>query len=205
METFILVALVHAVAVASPGPDFAIVLRHSLLHGRTAALYTSIGIGLGILLHVAYSVVGLSVLVATTPWLYRVMTFIAAGYFLYIAYHALTSRASAPADTSIEQPQRTDISNKKALIVGFFTNGLNPKATLFFLSLFTAVIEVSTPWHIKLAYGAYLAVATGLWFCLLSLLLTSASVRQKLLRYGVWLDRVMGVVLILLAIHMLLG
>ena len=205
METFILVALVHAVAVASPGPDFAIVLRHSLLHGRTAALYTSIGIGLGILLHVAYSIVGLSVLVATTPWLYRAMTIIAAGYFLYIAYHALTSRASAEADALIEQPKATDISHKKALLIGFFTNGLNPKATLFFLSLFTAVIEVSTPWHIKLAYGAYLSVATGLWFCLLSVLLTSSSVRRKLMRYGVWLDRAMGVVLILLAIHMLLG
>jgi len=67
MNEFLTIALVHLVAVASPGPDFAVVVRNSVAYGRRIAMYTSIGIGLAILLHVAYSLVGLSVVIATTP------------------------------------------------------------------------------------------------------------------------------------------
>ena len=70
MNEFLTIALVHLVAVASPGPDFAIVVRNSISYGRRIAMFTSVGIGLAILLHVAYSLVGLSVVIATTPWLF---------------------------------------------------------------------------------------------------------------------------------------
>ena len=56
---FLKVALVHLLAVASPGPDFAIVLRQSLSHGRRAAIWTSVGVGTAILIHVAYSLLGI--------------------------------------------------------------------------------------------------------------------------------------------------
>ena len=52
MNEFLTIALVHLVAVASPGPDFAVVVRNSVAYGRRIAMYTSIGIGLAILLHV---------------------------------------------------------------------------------------------------------------------------------------------------------
>ena len=75
MNEFLTIALVHLVAVASPGPDFAVVVRNSVAYGRRIAIYTSIGIGLAILLHVAYSLVGLSVVIATTPWFYLFLGF----------------------------------------------------------------------------------------------------------------------------------
>ena len=53
------VALAHALAVASPGPDFAIVVKQSLAHGRRTAIATSIGVGTAISLHVGYSLLGL--------------------------------------------------------------------------------------------------------------------------------------------------
>ena len=69
---FFLIAVVHFTAVASPGPDFAIVLRYAVRFGRTQALAASIGIGVAILLHVTWSLVGISVLIQTTPWLFKV-------------------------------------------------------------------------------------------------------------------------------------
>jgi len=64
---FLLVASVHFVAVASPGPDFAIVLRYAVRYGVKVALAASVGIGLGILIHVAYSLLGIGLLLQTTP------------------------------------------------------------------------------------------------------------------------------------------
>lgn len=200
LDEFITIALVHLVAVASPGPDFAIVVRHSVAYGRRTAIITSIGIGLGILLHVAYSLIGLSVVIATTPWLYSVISYLAAAYLIYLAIGALRSGPGNESVTTSATATRTNtMSDKRALWTGFLTNGLNPKATLFFLSLFTAIIDVSTPFAIKLSYGAYLALATGLWFCCLSYLLSTSKVAQLIGKKGYWLDRIMGILLLGLA------
>lgn len=203
-EEFITMAIVHLIAVASPGPDFAIVVRNSIAYGRRIAIITSIGVGIGILLHVAYSLLGLSVLIKTTPWLFQAFSYLAAGYLLYLAYGALRSGPSEN-NSTFDDRHQTAISAKKAFWNGFLTNGLNPKATLFFLSLFTAIISVDTPFLIKLGYGIYLAAATGLWFCFLSYIVSSAKVANFIGAKGYWLDRAMGVLLVALAIKLLWG
>ena len=203
MQEFLTIALIHFVAVASPGPDFAIVVRHSVSFGRRAAMYTSIGIGLGILIHVTYSIVGLSVLIKTTPWLYTAISYLAAAYLVYLAVGALKSGPPKAVAEGTQSPvAASTMTAKKALWIGFLTNGLNPKATLFFLSLFTAFIDVNTPMNVKLGYGIYLAVATGAWFCFLSYLLSTSKVAQLIGSKGYWLDRTMGVLLIGLALKL---
>ncbi len=206
-DEFITIALVHLLAVASPGPDFAVVVRNSVAYGRRTAMFTSVGIGLAILVHVAYSLVGISVLLKTTPWLYTAFTYIAAAYLLYLASGALRSSPAqtnneAGAEIAAKQPA---ISAKKAFIQGFLTNGLNPKATLFFLSLFTVIIDSQTPSDIRLIYGLYLSLATGAWFCLLSYLLSTSRVAGAIRSKGYWLDRAMGVLLIGLAVKLVLA
>ena len=202
MSEFITIALVHLVAVASPGPDFAIVVRNSISYGRRIAMYTSVGVGLGILLHVAYSLIGLSVVIKTTPWLYSAISYLSAAYLLYLAWGALRAGPSDSAATVSTSGQTAAISPKKALVSGFLTNGLNPKATLFFLSLFTAIIDIETPFAVKAFYGIYLAVATGVWFCFLSYLFSTSRVAKLIGDKGYWLDRLMGVVLVALAIRL---
>lgn len=170
-------------------------------------MFTSVGIGMAILVHVAYSLVGISVLLKTTPWLYTAFTYIAAAYLLYLASGALRSGPAqtnneAGAEIAAKQPA---ISAKKAFIQGFLTNGLNPKATLFFLSLFTVIIDSQTPSDIRLIYGLYLSFATGAWFCLLSYLLSTSRVAGAIRSKGYWLDRAMGVLLIGLAVKLVLA
>lgn len=205
---FVTIAAVHLLAVASPGPDFAIVMKHSISYGRRAAMYTSVGIGLGILIHVAYSLLGIGLLIKTTPWLFTVLTYLAAGYLLYIGIGALRSGPPAVSDQVADAPATETvptITDRKAFLMGLLTNGLNPKATLFFLSVFAVAISAETPNGVKVVYGLYLALATGVWFCILSYFLSASRVRQFIGRNGYWFDRVMGAVLVLLAIKLLLG
>ena len=204
---FLTIASVHLLAVASPGPDFAIVLKHSISFGRRAAIITSIGVGVGILIHVGYSLLGIGILIKTTPLIFQVFSYIAAMYLLYLGLEAI--RSSAPKhlnNVNDESDEKTVhiISDNKAFMVGFLTNGLNPKATLFFLSVFSVAISTETPNAIKLGYGLYLAMATGIWFCVLSLFLSSRKVRLYIGKKGYWFDRVMGIVLILLAIKLVM-
>ncbi|SET48473.1 LysE family translocator [Thalassotalea agarivorans] len=205
LQEFILVASLHLIAVASPGPDFALVLKQSIRYGRATAIYSSLGIATGILLHVTYSLIGIGLVIQSNPNYLLILKYVAAAYFLYIAFYAI--RAKAPEqDISQQYHHQSDTPSPfKAFRGGFLINGLNVKATLFFVSVFSGVIATTTPFDVRLGYGLYMAVATGIWFCFLSLLLTHNRIRSALVKKGYWLDRLMGVVLLLLALELIFG
>lgn len=202
LEEFLLVALVHLLAVASPGPDFAVVIRNSVSAGREAGLATAIGVGCGILIHVAYSLLGIGLIVSQSVWLFNLMKWLAAAYLLYIGVRAIRSQPHGlpGANAPVER-----LSGPRAFAQGFITNGLNPKATLFFLSLFTVVIAHDTPLAVQAGYGLYLSIATGVWFCLVAGLFSHPRVRQGFSRLGHWFDRAMGAVLIGLGLRLALS
>lgn len=196
---FLTVALIHLLAVASPGPDFAVVVRESVAHGRRAGTWTALGVGTAIFVHVGYSLLGIGLIVSQSIVLFNALKWLAAAYLLYIGIKALRA---GPAKAGSEQAPvaETARSARAAYVAGFMTNGLNPKATLFFLSLFTVVINPHTPLLVQAGYGVYLAVATGFWFCLVAMLFSQQRVRAGFARMGHWFDRAMGAVLVGLGI-----
>lgn len=199
---FLTVALIHLLAVASPGPDFAVVVRESVAHGRTAGRWTALGVGAAIFLHVGYSMLGIGLIVSQSIVLFNVLKWLAAAYLVYIGIKALRARPAT--DAAVKAGPAEPRSARQAFVAGFMTNGLNPKATLFFLSLFTVVINPHTPVAVQAGYGLYLAVATALWFCLVAQLFSQARVRAGFARMGHWFDRTMGAVLVALGIKIAL-
>lgn len=198
---FFTVALIHLLAVASPGPDFAIVVRESVGFGRRAGMFTALGVGAGIFVHVAYSLLGIGLIVSQSIVLFNALKWLAAAYLLYIGIRALRAKPADPASAELNLAEGAR-SPRAAFVTGFVTNGLNPKATLFFLSLFTVVIDPHTPLLVQAGYGVYLALATALWFCLVALLFSQQRVRTGFARLGHWFDRLMGGVLIALGIKL---
>ncbi len=192
---FMTVALVHLLAVASPGPDFAVVVRESVAQGRRAGSWTALGVGCGIFVHVAYSLLGIGLIVSQSIVLFNLFKWLAAAYLVYLGWRALRARPmSLEAIDGANAPVAR--SAWLAFVIGFVTNGLNPKATLFFLSLFTVVISPDTPLLVQAGYGLYLAGATALWFLLVAWLFSRGRVRAGFARMGHWFDRLTGAVLI---------
>lgn len=200
---FLTVALIHLLAVASPGPDFAVVVRESVTHGRKAGTWAALGVGSAIFLHVGYSLLGIGFIVSQSIVLFNALKWAAAAYLLYIGFKALRSRPAKPSDDTLKAAP-SERSAKGAYVSGFVTNGLNPKATLFFLSLFTVVINPHTPLLVQAGYGIYLAVATAAWFCMVARLFSQARVRAGFARMGHWFDRAMGGVLVALGLKLAL-
>ncbi|ATR81779.1 MULTISPECIES: LysE family translocator [Pseudomonas] len=196
---FLTVALIHLLAVASPGPDFAVVVRESVTHGRRAGTWTAFGVGTAIFLHVGYSLLGIGLIVSQSIMLFNALKWLAAAYLLYIGFKALRASPAKPGSDEV-QAATVERTPRGAFVAGFMTNGLNPKATLFFLSLFTVVINPHTPLLVQAGYGVYLALATGLWFCLVAMLFSQQRVRAGFARMGHWFDRAMGAVLVALGI-----
>ncbi|MHA6492730.1 LysE family translocator [Pseudomonas borbori] len=198
---FFTVALIHLLAVASPGPDFAIVVRESVAFGRRSGIFCALGVGAGIFVHVTYSLLGIGLIVSQSIVLFNALKWLAAAYLLYIGIKALRSKPADPTRSPLHEGHVAR-SARAAFTTGFVTNGLNPKATLFFLSLFTVVISPSTPLSVQAAYGVYLALATALWFCLVARLFSQDRVRAGFARMGHWFDRLMGGVLVALGVKL---
>ena len=201
---FLKVALAHMLAVASPGPDFAMVVRQSLAHGRKAAIWTSIGIGSAILVHVTYALLGIGILLRTYPVAFTVVKFAGAGYLAWIGVRALMSKprhglAEAPFGSKAAITRPAEPAPSAAWTTGFLTNVFNPKATLFFVAIFASLIDPATPKAVQGAYGVWMSLTTMAWFALVSVFFTREGVRAAFLRGGHWIDRIMGAVLIALA------
>ncbi len=130
LTPFVTVGAVGLLAAMSPGPDFAVVTKNSLFGSRRAGLFTAIGVGLGIFLHVAYSLVGIGLIISQSIALFSIIKYIGAAYLFYLGYQLL--RAKRAEDGVIETNVGATTSPWRALREGFLTNAFNPKATLFF-------------------------------------------------------------------------
>ncbi|MEO6005774.1 MAG: LysE family transporter [Opitutus sp.] len=196
---FAKVAAAHALAVISPGPDFAIVLRQSITFGRRVGIWTSIGVGTAILLHVSYSLLGFGLIIRASPVWFGVFRYVGAAYIGWLGLQCLRAKrgTSFPDGGAISAQTPT---SGGAFRTGFLTNALNPKVTLFFVTLFVTVINPATPKLIQVGYGAWMSIGTMLWFCLVALIFTRSQVRSAFEQYAHFINRALGLVLLVFAI-----
>lgn len=133
LTQWIILVSIFSLAVISPGPDFIMALKNSLAHGRRAGIMTAIGFGLGVAVHVTYTLAGLATLIAHSLLLFTVIKVIGAGYLFYVGFQALRSQGWTP-PRDLDQASPTGLmprADRAAFMDGFWTNVLNPKATLF--------------------------------------------------------------------------
>lgn len=197
---FFTVALAHALAVSSPGPDFAMVVRQSLANGRSAGLWTALGIGSGISFHVAYGLFGLNWLTQRWPAALDVLGWLGALFLSWIGLQALRAQPGGAQDSAVAPAQAHGAG--RYFLIGLLTNVLNPKAVLFFVALFSAVVTGPVPLTLKWLLGLWLPLATFAWFALVATLLSDRRLREPLRAHAWLIDRAMGAVLLVLAAAM---
>ncbi len=188
-------------AVVSPGPDFVIVTSHSIKYGRINALKISIGISLGILVHVSYCIFGLDYIFVNNYYIYNIIRYLCFFYLLFISI-SLVKTSNNTLDTIKSSEKRMKLKNP--YLIGFLTNVLNPKAILFFISLFSVFINQLTPIYIKIIYGIWIVFFTGFWFCIVSIFLTSNYSKKIINKYSVIISKIMGVILLIISIKVIL-
>jgi RhtB (resistance to homoserine/threonine) family protein len=191
--------------VVVPGPDFAVTVSQSVRNGRRIGLFTALGIGCGISVHVAYTLLGVGALMHTSHTLAMAARLLGCAYLLYLAFKLLRAKpaslqADAPATLAQAQP-----SSWKAFATGFLTNATNPKATLFFLAIFTTLVSSRTPLSVQALYGVWMCSVNAGWFSLVSLLFSQSRVRSGFVRIGHWFERLMGVILAAFAVRLMLS
>jgi threonine/homoserine/homoserine lactone efflux protein len=193
-------AVVHLLAVASPGPSTVLVIQTAAVSGRRAGLLAAFAMMLGALVWAAAALFGLQVLFARFEWLYLAFRIAGALYLLYLAY-MLLRHAGAPlpeADPSVVRAGAWQ-GFLKALLLQLS----NPKVMVFMGSIFISLLPAQPPAWMDATVLAIVAFNEFAWFALLALVFSGGAARAFYRRTKLWLDRLMGGVLGLLGVRLL--
>ncbi|MDP5239001.1 LysE family transporter [Uliginosibacterium sp. 31-16] len=191
-HALLLVMSIHAVALISPGPDFAVVTRLSIVAGRRTGLWAAAGVAAAIGVYVLICALGLSLVLAALPGLSQLLSVVGALYLGWLGIQCLRSRGQMP-------EAQTGLAGRRAFVTGFLTNLLNPKAMLYFGSILSQVLTPDLGRADTALLWGLLVSESLLWFGLVACLFSSRPVLDWLRGRLLWFERIIGLVLLGLA------
>jgi threonine efflux protein len=182
------IAVLHLVALVIPGPDFLIVTRSSL-RSRGSGVLTAFGVGLSQLVWAVAAILGLSAILSSAAWLYGILKFAGA---LYLIWLGIKTWLGAKQELANDTPQRTG----NPIWVGLMTNLTNPKAVVFYGTIFSTAIPANAPAWLFLAVVVLVVINTIIWFSLVALMFSMERVQSSYLGLKKWIDRTAGAIMI---------
>lgn len=197
VHVLLMLTAVFAVALVSPGPDVALVVRTSLHQGRRAGVLSALGLACGILVHGTLVLTGVSLLLSRSPLLFNLLQLAGAAYLGWLGVGALRALRTPSGAGRIDGELPT--SPLGPWLRGLATNLFNPKALVFFLALLSSLIPSEMSTQGKVAVAVMLFVTGFGWFSLLSVILTRPLWQSRLLRAVPVIDGACALVFLLVA------
>ena len=185
---FLWSALAHLIALTSPGPDTAIVLRQVSMHGRSEGIKASIGIGFGIYAHCLLAINGISLIILSNDFYKLIISLIGGIYILYLGMNMFMSNLQVTNEINNNNQSRNSFLN------GLITNIFNIKAFLFFVSLFSIIIDNLNGIYFYI-YPLYFAVMSSIWFIFLSFIVTASKNQTFNIYSNKYISSVMSIIL----------
>jgi RhtB (resistance to homoserine/threonine) family protein len=195
LAEFIAVLTITVLTIITPGPDFFIVVRNSLTFSKRSGLFTTLGVASAVWIHIIYTLAGIGIILSNSILLFNIVKYLGAAYLIYLGWTCLRSKRM-DSQQYTDNAVKPEISDFTSFKTGFINNALNPKATLFFLSLFTQVVSAETPLVIQVIYGATVSMSCLVWFSLVAIFLNQNKIRKTFESIQYYFEKLMGAVLI---------
>ena len=194
---------VHVLAMISPGPNVLMVAQTALRHTRRAGIATAIGVATGSTIWSSAALLSLSVVFAQFAWLYDGLKLLGGTYLLYLGiklWRTADHNFLIP-PSSMYASVHTDW---QALGLGLLTNLTNPKAVIFFGSIFATLLTPTLPTWVKLSAIGIIVMNAACWHVALACLFSTRRAQQSYRRIKPGVDRVAGASLTYLGLHLML-
>ncbi len=206
LETIFTLLTVCFLGRMSPGPDMMLLIHHAgcgghsekrgLFCGSPAVYGCVLGVCLGLTFHVSLSVLGLALVLKSNPLIYNILRYAGAVYLIYIGYRCFTDNGGIELESSAECA--TGAGFMKGFKDGLFCNLLNPKVTLFILSIFMQLIGPDAGLGEKAIYGSVILLEALFGWGLFVLFLNTSVMQRIYCDYVGVINKVTGVILFML-------
>ncbi|QUM90473.1 LysE family translocator [Moritella sp. 36] len=187
---FYALVIITLVTVITPGPDFVVVVKNTVSVSRRAGFLTAFGIATAIWVHIFYSIVAVQFVATQSEFIFEVIRLLGASYLFWLGWKSLTSTPQ-PLATKENEIQRSAFWKQ-----GFINNLLNPKATLFFISIFSQVVAPNTPLFLQVGYGVVITIICFSWLCFISIMLTIDSTKPYVNKIVQPVEKIAGVIFV---------
>jgi RhtB (resistance to homoserine/threonine) family protein len=179
----------------TPGPDTAYIVGRSVAQGRGAGLMSALGISAGCCVHSLACAFGLTALLAASATAFTVIKFAGAIYLIYLGTRLIFAKPAAAEAAGESRAAGAPKSLKQLFLQGFWTNVLNPKVVLFFVSFFPQFVTTGSDQKALafLTLGAVFVAMSMLWNSFVAWI--AGSVTQRFSgkpSVKKWLDRGVG-------------
>ena len=193
VDSWLGIAALCASGAISPGPSLAVVVRATFRGGRSGGVATAVGHGVGVGLYAFGAVLGFSAVVLAVPGLERLLSLAGAMFLAWLGLKSLRSTGGATAEPAME-------GGRPGLREGFLTAFLNPKITVFFLALLGSFVPVQAGAGERALVAVLAAGIDTVWYVLVALVLAGTGLDRRLADHGLWIDRIMGCILLIAAV-----
>ena len=195
-------AAVHLMVVISPGPSFLVVARASVAASRRYGAWIAFGLGRGSVIWAMAALFGLTLLFRQVPWLYAGMKVAGALYLIFLGV-MLWRHARDPLTAAVSPGHSPERGAGRGIRFGILTQLSNPKAAVFFGSVFVTLLPTDpTPATVALVL-AVIFVNECVWYMAVARAFSIRRLRDAYLRFKAWSDRVTGAFLSALGIRLM--
>ncbi|KEC83918.1 MULTISPECIES: LysE family transporter [Acinetobacter] len=201
MSMLLTICALHFVAQLSPGPDVLLVAKSSASTTRANTLKIILGISAGVVVWVALTLLGFTVLLEQWPWIQQVLMLIGGLFLAKMGYAMLrggiaTLKQNTNLDGVIEQPP------KNYFLLGLYTNLANPKIVIYFSSVFSLALSSTAGANLKPQLAVIIPIQTFLVFSLLMMIMSIPKIKRVYQKSGSYIDIVSGSFFLLFAIFL---
>ena len=189
-------AAICLIGAMSPGPSMALIIRNSIKYGRLSGILFSLGHAIGIGIYATVSVLGLQFILINNLFLFNAIQFCGSVFLLILGILFLRNTAH---NLSLENEQK----NVNSFVQGFAISILNPKILIWFAAIFSQFIEISSTNFVKLAMVLIASSIDGLWYIILTIVVTGFGLKQFLEHNTNIIQKISGVILISISIIIL--
>lgn len=190
--------IIGLVAAFLPGPDFVLLLKNSLESGKKHGIFTALGISAAVLLQISISILGFSVIIQKFPFLLDIIRAAGSSYLIYLGYKAIRYASSRSKELYSNQLGNDD-GKTSSFRKGFLCNFFNPNSILFFLSVFSQLVEGKVPMLVNWMYGGVILILVGGFYMLFAVLISKPVCRTVYLKYNLTIERSLGLLLVVFA------
>lgn len=195
IQTLLFIAGITIVWAMSPGPDFVVVMRNTLVRWRTHWFATSCGVAAALMVHGIIVVAGLWALISASVILYQIIKIWGALYLLHLAIQLRRSSPQSSQENDTNAKNTKLVSLSQSFLSGFITNITNPKVIVFLLALFSQVFTADTTTLTYILSASIIATITLIRFGLVSYLLWNGLIQKKVYKYQTSMNKVFGTML----------
>ena len=201
MSMLLTICALHFVAQLSPGPDVLLVAKSSASTTRANTVKIILGISAGVVVWVALTLLGFTVLLEQWPWIQQVLMLIGGLFLAKMGYAMLrggiaTLKQNTNLDGVIEQPP------KNYFLLGLYTNLANPKIVIYFSSVFSLALSSTAGANLKPPLAVIIPIQTFLVFSLLMMIMSIPKIKRVYQKSGSYIDIVSGSFFLLFAIFL---